>query len=66
MNQRIEPIGRRTDITPVTAPLRLTAIDRDEERRRREQQRKRPKPTAEPDHDDSEEPRVGSRVDVRG
>jgi len=66
VNQRIEPIGRRTDITPVTAPVRLTAIERDEERRRREQQKQRPKPAAAPDPGDDEEPRVGSRLDVRG
>jgi hypothetical protein len=67
VTQRIEPVGPRTGIQPVSAPVLLTPVEREAERRRREdERRKRSKRPAARQQDASEGPRQGSVLDVRG
>jgi hypothetical protein len=65
VTDRIEPVGRRRDPSPVE-PVLLTPVEREQQRREREEKRRRRRAQSTPTHpegaDDSSPPRLDLRA----
>jgi hypothetical protein len=64
VTDRIEPIGRRRDASPVE-PVRLTPVEREQQRREREEKRRRRRGQTSPTPADGAADDASPRLDLR-